>query len=141
MTIIPASQRVTTITVLVVAIVAAALGVLYGVWVIDDVFDTPFGFTAPVASPVEVVPLVQSATDRAHMLYNDVWVSSHEALPLPRALLAISHGLHFLLFVLACVVVATLCIRMLRSAPFAALARWGIATIGALAAATSIAAP
>jgi hypothetical protein len=140
-TAVRASNRLLVRAVMVTAILAALLGILFGAWVIDDTFDTDYWFTAFVATPLALTPIVEGTIGQSTVQYHEVIIYSSEALVVPRTLIATSHALHFSLFVLACVSVIILSNRLLANRRFTRTARWSMLAIGVLASLTSVAAP
>lgn len=131
---------------LAVAIIAGALlaaaTLFFALWLISDVFAPEWIVEVPVASPLDVVPLMTGAANESHTYaYGTVLISSYAELIVPRTLTAVALGLNFAVALVALVVLIVLavCMRMQRS--FTRAATIGVAVLGLLSAVASIGAP
>ncbi|WP_435736360.1 hypothetical protein V5D56_16440 [Cellulosimicrobium sp. PMB13] len=126
-----------------VAVLAAVVATLLGLWRVAVLFNPAYPFTvdAGVATPLDVSPRVAGAAGESWSWYSQVTVESHDPLTDARVLAAVAGALPFVLFVAACAVVVLLCRRLWLGRSFARTATWGLAALAALCATTAVVAP
>lgn len=142
-TVLASRARSAALTVTIIAgVLLAVTTAFFALWLVSDVFNPEWIVEVPVASPLDVVPLVAGAAAESHTYaYGTVVVSSYAALALPRTLAAISMALNFSVALVTVVMVIVLAARVRTQRSFTRAATVGIVVLGALSAVTAFAAP
>lgn len=123
-------------------VLLAVATVFFALWLIADVFSPEWIVEVPVASPIDVIPLVAGTAGESHAYgYGTVLISSYEALAGPRALRAVSMGLNFAVVLAALIMLIVPAGRVRAQRSFSRPATVGVVVLGIVATVTSIAAP
>jgi hypothetical protein len=126
--------------VIVIAGVSALLALVYAALWIGGI-QREFMVEVPVATPLDLTPVVHGTAGDSVVQYSTVLISSYEPLTGARIQLALATALRFAVFFGACVVVILLAARLWRRRPFAGLATYSRAGVGVFAVAVAFAAP